>query len=213
MNTYLTQSKLAFIKEARREFKRIYGLDHTSFTRKIYFYFFTYNDRKYVYKPALEFVYSNAETYTTERDPFFCYLNKQISPVDVVEFLESYQGTLLPNLLEFNDSFLVYEYFVGTPVDSITSAEFKYLKTQHESLALTPFYNSMTYNLVRNGSEIKLIDFKHFEPKDSKPFFIYLFNEDNRVNTLYIEKDTNIESIMEHLAIDYPVKDATIIEY
>lgn len=213
MNTYLIESKVRLIKQARDDFKRIYGLDHTSFTRKIYFYFFTYNNKKYVYKPALKFVYSNADTYTTERNPFFCYLNKQTEPVDVVAFLESYRGTLLPNLLESNDSFLVYDYFVGTPVDSITSPEFAYLKSQHESMSLTPFYNSMTYNLVRQDNQIKLVDLKHFEPKDTKPFFLYLYNEDNRVNTLYVETNTDLTPIFEHLGIDYPVLDAIIIEY
>jgi hypothetical protein len=71
----------------------------------------------------------------------------------------------------------------------------------------------MTYNLVRKNDTIKLIDFKHFEPKDNKPFFIYLYNEENRVNTLYIEQGTVLEQIHAHLAIDYPVHDANIIEY
>jgi hypothetical protein len=212
-NTYLTNSKVRFIKEARDDFKRIYGLDHTPFTRKIYFYFFEHNNKKYIHKRALNFVYTNADTYTKEVDPYYCYLTKQTSPPDIYTFLESYQGTLLPKLLESNDSFLVYEYWEGDPVESISAQEFQYLNAQHEQLALTPFYNSMTYNLARNGDQIKLIDFKHFEPKDSKPFFIYLYNEDNRVNTLYVKKGTNMEPIADHLGIDYPVLDANIIEY
>jgi hypothetical protein len=66
---------------------------------------------------------------------------------------------------------------------------------------------------VRADNIIKLIDFKHFEIKDNKPFFIYLYNEENRVNTLYVEQGTVLETIFAHLAIDYPVYDATIIEY
>lgn len=213
MNTYLTQSKVAFIKEARDDFKRIYGLDHTPFTRKIYFYFFEHSGKKYVHKRSLKFIYSNADTYTTEVDPDYCYLTKQTTPVDVITFLESYTGTLLPKLLENNDNFLVYEYWEAEPVDYVTSDEFWYLKNQHEQLQLTPFYNSMTYNLARNDNTIKLIDLKHFEPKDDKPFFLYLYNEQNSVNTLYIEKGTNIETINAHLGIDYPVLDANIIEY
>ena len=213
MNTYLTQSKVAFIKEARDDFKRIYGLDYTPFTRKIYFYFFEHSGRKYVHKRSLNFIYSNAGTYTKEVDPYFCYLVKQTAPVDVISFLENYKGPLLPKLLENNNSFLVYEYWNADPVDHVTPDEFWYLKEQHELLDLTPFYNSMTYNLARNNTQIKLIDLKHFEPKDTKPFFLYLYNEDNRVNTLYVEKSTNIEPINAHLAIDYPIKDAKIIEY
>lgn len=213
MNTYLTQSKVQFIKEARDDFKRIYGLDHTPFTRKIYFYFFEHRNKKYVHKRSLKFIYSNADTYTTEVDPYYCNLTKQTTPVDVITFLERYQGQLLPKLLENNDSFLVYEYWPADPVDSVTSDEFWYLKGQHERLELTPFYNSMTYNLARNDNQIKLIDLKHFEPKDSKPFFLYLYNEENNVNTLYIEKGTDTAPIANHLAIDYPVLDAIIIEY
>lgn len=213
MNTYLTNSKVKFIKQARNDFKRIYGLDFTPFTRKIYFYFFVYDNKKYVHKSSLKFVYSNGETYTKQQDPYFCYLTKQIVPVNVLEFLSNYQGTLLPRLIENNDSFLVYQYFPGQAVETITANEFRYLNDQHNAMSLTPFYNSMAYNLVRNGAEIKLVDFKHFEPKDSKPFFIYLFNEDNRVNTLYIEKGTILWPIIEHLSIDYPIKDAKIIEY
>ena len=213
MNTYLINSKVQFIKEARDDFKRIYGLDHTPFTRKIYFYFFEHNNKKYVHRRALQFIYSNADTYTTEVDPYYCYLTKQKQPVDIFAFLESYQGNLLPKLLESNDSFLVYEYWEGDPVESVTEQEFHYLKLQHKQLELTPFYNTMTYNLARNGNQIKLIDFKHFELKDNKPFFLYLYNEDNRVNTLYIEQGTDIDTIVNHLGIDYPVLDANIIEY
>jgi hypothetical protein len=213
MNTYLTNSKVQFIKEARADFKRIYDTEYTPFTRKIYFYFFEHSGKKYIHKRALKFVYTNADTYTQDRDPNLCYLTKQTTPVDVCAFLESYQGNLLPKLLENNDSFLVYEYCAGDPIDSISDDEFYFLKDQHIQLELTPFYNSMTYNLVRTASGIKLIDFKHFEFKDAKPFFLYLYNKDNRVNTLYVEKGTNIGPIMNHLGIDYPIKDAKIIEY
>ena len=213
MNTYLINSKVQFIKQARDDFKRIYGLDCTPFTRKIYFYFFVQDNKKYIHKRSLQFVYTNADTYTNDIDPTLCHLTKKTTPVDIYPFLESYQGMLLPKLLESNDSFLVYEYCPGDPVESITAEEFQYLKDQHNQLSLTPFYNSMTYNLVRNGGQIKLVDFKHFEPKDNKPFFLYLYNEDNRVNTLYVENGTNIGPINNHLGIDYPIKDAKIIEY
>jgi hypothetical protein len=213
MNTYLINKKVQFIKEARADFNHLYGQDCSPFTRKIYFYFFIQNNKKYIHKRALQFIYTNADTYTNDVDPQICQLTKQITPVDVCEFLGNYTGPLLPTLLECNNSFLVYEYCPGDPVEDITQAEFNYLKTQHEHLSLTPFYNSMTYNLVRNNNQIKLVDFKHFEPKDTKPFFLYLYNRDNGVNTLYIEKGTDTEPINTHLAIDYPVKDAIIIEY
>lgn len=213
MNTYLIQSKVELIKLARDDFKRIYGVDYTPFTRKIYFYFFEYNNKKYVHKESLKFIYSNADTYTKEIDPYFCFLSKQTYPIDIINFLENYQGDLLPKLLEINDNFLVYDYWPAEPVDSIDATEFWYLKDQHNHIRLTPFYNSMAYNLARNGDQIKLIDLKHFEIKDDKPFFIYLYNEDNRVNILYIEKGSELARVFQHLSVDYPISDAIIIEY
>jgi hypothetical protein len=213
MNIYLTKRKVELIKQARQDFLDIYGIEHTPFTRKIYFYFFVHNNLKYIHKPSLDFVYSNAETWTTTRSPVSCGLSKEFETLDLYPFLELYNGELLPTLVDHNDKFMVYKYVEGTPVDSITEQEFYYLRLEHDKMLFTPFYNSMTYNLVRTDSSIKLVDFKHFEPKDSKPFFIYLYNEENRVNTLYVEQGTLLEHIFAHLAIDYPVHDAIIIEY
>lgn len=212
INTYLTKSKVDLIKKAKADFKEIYGLDCSPFSRKIYFYFFIHDHKKYVHKESLRFVYSNADTYTTDINPELCRLTKQIVPVDIVLFLESYTGNLIPQLLESNDEFLVYAYIDGTPVDRITSTEFYKLKHHHHQLTLTPFYNSMTFNLVRADSDIRLVDLKHFEPRDNKPFFIYLYNDEFRLNTLYIEHDADLGSIINHLTTDYPANDATIIE-
>jgi hypothetical protein len=213
MNTYLIKSKIDLIKEARRDFLDLYGIDYTPFTRKIYFYFFVYNELKYIHKSSLNFIYSNADTWTFTQEPDRCGLVKEYDIIDLYPFLESYNGDLLLELVEYNDKFMVYKYVDGTPVDSITEQEFYYLRLEHDKMLFTPFYNSMTYNLVRTDSSIKLVDFKHFEPKDNKPFFIYLYNEENRVNTLYVEQGTLLEHIFAHLAIDYPVHDAIIIEY
>jgi hypothetical protein len=213
MNTYLTQSKVRLIRQAQQDLLAIHGLHHTPFTRKIYFYFFELNGCKYVHKESLKFVYSNADTYTTEVDPHFCHLTQETVPVDVCSFLESYTGDFLPKLLESNQKFLVYEYIDGDPVDFITQQEFYRLKSRHNEMELTPFYNSMTYNLARTENDIKLIDLKHFETKKLLPFFIYLYNEDNSVNSLYIEKNTDVSDIKKHLSVDYPMDSTTIIEY
>jgi hypothetical protein len=214
MNLYLIKSKVDLIKEAQEDFFNLYGKECKPFTRKIYFYFFIQDNKKYIHKKSLRFIYSNAETYTKEVDPYYCNLTKSLDPApDVEPFLSSYDGELLPKLLEDNDKFFVYEYFEGDPVDAITADEFQHLKAQDSEVPFTPFYNSMTYNLARNAETIKLIDFKHFDPRQNLPFFVYLYNEDNRVNTLYIEKNTDTDAIVGHLGIDYPVKDAKIIEY
>jgi hypothetical protein len=213
MNTYLIKSKVELIKEARQDFLDIYGIEHTPFTRKLFFYFFVYNNKKYVHKKSLNFVYSNADTWTTDKEPICCELTKQISPPGVVDFLSSYAGTLLPTLVENNEKFLVFEYLQGQAVDSITSDEFYYIEQQHEKLQLTPFYNSMAYNLIRNQNIIKLTDLKHFEQKQNLPFFLYMYNEQNCVNTLYIKTNTDTNGIVQHLGKDYPVKNCITVEY
>lgn len=213
MNSYLIQSKARLIRQAQQDLLDIYGINYTPFTRKIYFYFFELNGRKYVHKESLKFVYSNAETYTTEVDPHFCYLTKQKDPVNVCSFLESYKGNFLPKLLDDNHAFFVYEYIDGDPVDYIDHNEFYKLKEYHNTLELTPFYNSMTYNLARASDGIKLIDLKHFELKKSLPFFVFLYNKENGVNKIYIESNSDLGSIKDHLSIDYPVEYSSIITY
>lgn len=182
----------------------VYGIDAIPFSRKIYFYFFVIGNKKYIHKESLRFVYSNGETYTNDIDPQFCRLTKEIEPIDVCTFLESYKGDLLPQLLDVNDKFLVYQYEDGSLVTDINNQEFYQLKQHHLSMDLTPFYNSMTYNLLRNGG-IKLIDLKHFEVRDNKPFFVYMYNKNTNINTLYIEQGTDHECVYDHLRKDYPV--------
>lgn len=216
MNSYLIKSKVELIKEAKQNFLDIYGIDHTPFTRKEFFYFFLHEGKKYVHKRSLEFVYSNADTYSYDIEPVSCGLQKEFVPPNVCEFLETYTGNLLPKLDHANDKFLVFEYQYGDLMDSVSKEEFYYVKQEYEYLKLTPFYNSMAYNLLRTDCTeypVKLIDLKHFDDKDSKPFFIYMFNEQNCVNTLYVEENIDLTSILEYLSIDYPINDANIVYY
>jgi hypothetical protein len=213
MNTYLTKSKVDCIRQCQQDFVEIYGRDIHPFTRKIFFYFYVEGGLKYVHKESLRFVYSNAETFTHERDPRTCELTRQYDPIDVISFLEDYSGDLLPQKTESNDKFLVYEYEKGDPITHITEQEFFALKHHHEQIPVTPFYNSMAYNLIRTDKCVKLIDLKHFEMKDDKPFFIYAFNEDINLNALYVEQGTPVDTILTHLNQDYPANMATITTY
>jgi hypothetical protein len=133
--------------------------------------------------------------------------------VNVCKFLETYTGTFLPKLLDNNDKFFVYEYMEGEPINTVTTDEFFTLKLHHEDLQLTPFYNSMTYNLIRTSNGVKLVDLKHFENKKDLPFFVYLYNKDHGINKLYIEEHSVLDKAMQHLAFDYPVNLAEIITY
>jgi len=213
MNIYLTQSKVSLIREAQQDLLDSYGINYIPFTRKIYFYFFILDKKKYVHKKSLRFFYSNAETYTKDIDPWYCKFPKETIPVDICYFLETYSGDFLPKLIEKNDKFLVYEYIEGNNLNSITIDDFYQLKNRHNEMMLTPFYNSMTYNLTKNENGVKLIDLKHFELKNNLPFFVYMYNQNNNINTLYIEENTDINTILKHLSGDYPINYINIINY
>jgi hypothetical protein len=213
MNTYLIKSKVELIKQARDDFKQCYGIDYTPFTRKMFFYFFIYGDKKYVHKQSLEFVYANANTYTTDVFPDKCALEKQLVPLDILPILSAYQGRLLPPLVEETDKFLVYQYTDGIPVDNISKDEYYFIKEQDSLMEVTPFYNSMAYNLARSQDRITLIDFKHFETRSALPFFVYLYNEFHGINTLYVDQSPPLQEILQHLATDYPASASTIVKF
>ncbi len=71
----------------------------------------------------------------------------------------------------------------------------------------------MAYNLIRTSNNIVLIDLKHFENKKRLPFFVYLYNKNHGVNRLYTEEHTNLDEIVQHLALDYPMEFVKIITY
>jgi hypothetical protein len=207
MNLYLIKSKVEKINQAKKDFKFLYGEDINPFTRKAFFYFFVWDSRKYVHKDSLRFVYTNADCYTTDIDPYYCGLTRIAVP-DACKFLETADSSLLPTLVEVNDKFLVYQFYEGDPVVSINREEFHYLRRMHEEMSMTPFYNSMAYNLVRGKQGLKLVDLKHFEIKDHKPFFIYMHNAEQQINNLYLQKDEDMDLILSHLNKDYPADKA-----
>lgn len=213
MNTYIINEKVRLIRKAQADYKKDFGLDYTPFTRKNFFYFFVRDNKKYVHKESLRFVYTNADTFHNDSDPTFCYLQKQVDIPDVVSFLGSAKSPLLPTLLEETSSFLVFDYIPGEPIKSLNEKDYKYIKDEVDKLELTPFYNSMTYNLLKNNNKVYLIDLKHFEKKVDIPFFIYFYNYDFGINTLYTDERSNVSLIKEIIDVDYPFDKANIIYY
>lgn len=212
MNTYIIKEKAQWIRRAQNDLFREFGIKHIPFTRKQFFYFFDIDRKKYIHKEALKFVYSNADTYSYRSDPVYCNLAKEYEIPDIMNFLENAENELLPTLVEVTDNFLVYDYIPGKPVESITEQEYNYLKDKDTFMELTPFYNSMTYNLLRED-KLYLIDLKHFEERKDLPFFIYFYNYDNCINKLYTDKNADIGKIKEHLLVDYPIEGTEIIYY
>lgn len=212
MNGYLTWSKARLIRQAQNDFLNLTGIKITPWTKKIYFYFFIHEGKKWVSKSGLNFVYTNADTWTNDPLPDHCGLQREFKSVDVVDFLNYYSGKLLPPRQQ-NQSFFIFDWIEGEPVNSITIDEFFYLHDQNMSMEFTPFYNSMTYNLVRTRDRIYLVDLKHFDRKIDLPFFVYFYNDAHQINRLYVEIGANLDKIIQHLKIDYPVLDAEIIGY
>ena len=211
MNTYIIKSKVEKIKEAKKDFFNLYGINVTPFTRKQFFYFFIYDNKKFVHKNSLNFVYTNADTFTYDKDPYFCDTTFQKNSIKLYDFLRTCDSELLPKLIEENDKFLVYEYMDGNPVTRINKEQYYFLKSCHDKMSLTPFYNSMAYNIIDTKYGLKLIDFKHFEEKDNKPFFVYFFNEEFNINELHFSE--RLQEIKNHLQKDYPVQDSLKIKY
>ena len=211
MNTYIINSKIKYINQAKKDLFELYGINYTPFTRKIFFYFFIFKGKKYVHKESLRFVNSNAETYTRSSDPYYCNLKKEFEPLNIEPFLEKYTGNLLPKLLENNDKFFVYEYVEGDPVVDINSDEFYNLKSKIDDVEITPFYNSMAFNLIRTPEDIKLVDFKHLEKKTNMPFFVYFYNKEFNINSLHLSKQEDLTEVKKLLSIDYPIEKTKII--
>lgn len=212
MNTYIIKEKARLIRKAQEDFYTDFGLRHTPFTRKTFFYFFELNGAKYVHKESLRFVYTNANTWTNNSDPSMCSLYKEFKVPEVLSFLSNNDSSLLPAILEETENFIVFDYIPGKPVDSISKEEYNYIKGENEKMSLTPFYNSMAYNLLR-ADKLYLIDLKHFEYKKDIPFFIYFYNFDFGINKLYTDVDVDINLINGILDVDYPFAESDIIYY
>lgn len=213
MNTYLIKSKVRLLRQCQKDFLDTYGEQIQPFTRKAFFYFHVKDNIKYVHKESLKFVYSNADTFTTDHDPISCRHEKLYEPVDIIQFLEGYSGELLPHKLSQNEKFIEYSFEEGEAVTNITEEEFFILKQYNQETSLTPFYNSMAYNLIRINTGIKLVDLKHFENKDDKPFFVYMYNRDADLNVLYVEPNTPLVPIVNRLRMDYPVDNIEVVTY
>lgn len=213
LNRFLLVEKSKQILKAKKHYLEDFDKETKMFTNKEFFYFFLDEGKKYIHKDSLRFCLTNADTYNfdinptgeTNTDPQVVKaFEKEIH--DLFEFYTNYKGNFLPNL-QSSKHFFYYDFVEGESITSITDEEFFKLKEFHDSSEFTPFYNSLCYNIVREpNNSLKIIDFKHFERKDEKPFFVYLYNEDHRINVLYMEKTDDLKQALSHLIQDYPVR-------
>lgn len=204
-------SKAKQIREAMADYKQEFDKNVKIFTNKEFFYFFMDDNKKFIHKDSLRFRLTNADTYGYNINPEVCLLEdrknvpsmeKEIK--DIFDFIINTKSPLMPELTQ-TKNFLSYEFIEGEPLKEITLEDFYILKEFHEQHEFTPFYNSMCYNIIRTKSGLKIVDFKHYERKDKKPFFVYMYNQKYNVNTLYLETSTNLYQVLEYLKQDYPI--------
>lgn len=217
MNLYSIKSKANQILKAKKDFIEEFFETVNIFSTKKFFYFFYLNNIKYIHKDSLRMVYTNLDTFNYNEDTLsYCNINSDRTSyiIDYEKCLEILrtEHTLLPSIKE-SKYFMYYNFIEGTPVTSINKNDFYYLKKHSDFNSYTPFYNSMCYNIVRSNDKLYLVDFKHFEKID-KPFFIYMNNNDKKINDLYLEKCTSqydVDIIIEHLNKDYVVSERNIV--
>lgn len=211
INLYLSWFKAKQIRKATEDF----GEPIEGFTRKLFFYFFVKDGYKYIHKDSLRAVYSNADTYSSdEYTPNYCLINNKPNSAnfDIIMDYIINGGSLIPMVKDIG-KFLVHPMEQGEILTEVNESEFFELKNIAKDEPYTPFYNSMCYNLIKTKEGVKLIDFKHFEKNDGKPFFIYMNNYKSKINKLYIEHGENIEDVREHLAMDYKVQQMDVVFY
>jgi hypothetical protein len=203
-NSYRNKCKIKLMREAIEDFKKDFRLKpDTFFTEKDNFYFIKKSNKKYIHKKSLKMIYTNYDTYTYDLEPETCKIQKIFDEKDIFDF----------DLLDFpqTEHFYISPWIDGETVLDITKNDFYYLKNLYKDKTYTPFYNQMLFNLIKNQKGIHIIDYKHFEYKKDLPFFIYFYNKEYKINTLYYEKD--LEKIKEHLKKDYPIQEAKNVRF
>ena len=210
-NLYLSWSKTNNIRIAQNDFRRVYNKNIYPSTDKPFFYFIIYDNKKYVHRQSLEFFYSNGDTYHTDEFNNYCFLTKKFVPLPITNFLITCKSQLLPKLIEVTNDFLIFEYVKGQELVAASRTIFYDLKKYHTELKYTPFYNSVNENIIITDSGYKIIDFKQFQEKDDKPFFLYLDLE-NRTE-LHIEHGEDVQNVLSFIEQEYTIHNISVIQY
>jgi len=210
--TYLLKSKALYIRKAIAHFKEEFNIDIKIFTKKMFYYFTIHNNIKYIHKESFLFYLNNGDTFTYDIIPWKCNIDSlntfDFMYNDIVKLLKS-NNNLIPHIRESNN-FYMYDFVEGEPIIDISVKEFFELRKFFNENTIIPFYNSMCFNIVRTLNGLKIIDLKHFERKDNKPFYIYLNNDKYNINTLYIEETSDLELVLKHLRRDYTITNENI---
>ena len=197
---------------AQHDFEQLYGKHVTPFTRKQYFYFIVDGGKKYVHKHSLRYIYSNRDTFVMDEGLNYCRLAKEFEPIDIIHILETRQLAFMPQLIESNEHFLVYDYVSGTLMQSLTNSDYYECKQIHSQSPLTPFYNSINDNLIKTNDGIKLIDFKQLDPVDrDQPFYVYLRNP--LATELHVDVGVDVSDIVKYIEEEFVAYNLTIVRH
>lgn len=169
-------------------------------TEKEYFWFLTTIDKKYIYKPALKFYYSDGcSERAQDHNEIFNFYRK------MNEF-----GSFFPKLEETEDFFIMNLKTSAKAITSLGREDCLYIKDNYRKSEYTPFcYNSMAFNIVKDTeNRLFLVDIKHINKIPDNKLFVYFYNKEFKLNKFYELEDLtklDMEKIFKELSRDYDV--------
>ncbi|WP_412472021.1 hypothetical protein [Halobacteriovorax sp. RT-1-4] len=212
----MREKKIEFLYAAQKKLKEEFDIDvpvGTGFGKSKSFYFIPVGNRKYVFKPALKYLVTDAPDIDRKLNfTFDDLLNKYRKVMN--------KKTILPTLLEESVSFLVFEYYREEDgwfkMDDLKKSDCETVVTLTRNLwgsdrnVLFPFYNQLYSKVYKHldSGEIKIVDLKYVEIQKRRPIFMYIC--DYNINTIfYFEKNLNpFYDLKDILSREYPVYEA-----
>ncbi|MFG1500131.1 hypothetical protein ABMA70_07955 [Halobacteriovorax sp. XZX-3] len=212
----MREKKIEFLYAAQKKLKEEFDIDvpvGTGFGKSKSFYFIPVGNRKYVFKPALKYLVTDAPDIDRKLNfTFDDLLNKYRKVMN--------KKTILPTLLEESESFLVFEYYREEDgwfkMDDLKKSDCETVVTLTRNLwgsdrnVLFPFYNQLYSKVYKHldSGEIKIVDLKYVEIQKRRPIFMYIC--DYNINTIfYFEKNLNpFYDLKDILSREYPVYEA-----
>lgn len=237
MKEHLRLRKIKYLYEVKDALYSDFKIDinlGTGFSKSEYFHFVSYEGKKYVYKDALKFIYTNGDTYYLH-EPLteeFVQNPDKASREEVDGKIEKMFNffrndinnfRLFPEFIEETEKFFVFKYYDEgwEKLSYLTREDSKYIrkhfvwKYQNSKETITPFYNNMVHKLMRNKEtgEIKMIDLKSLEFHQVPFLAIYMYSV--ITNDLYVLdwRFHSKEKLLKPFMLDYPAETARIIKH
>lgn len=238
MSVYLREEKIKWLHKMRDDLLKDCGVEvpHGSgFSKKSFVHFMVVDDKKYVHKEALKFIYTNGGTYfmNTEMPKYFVVNQNAVEKKRIdgnVERMFNFfreginQCKIYPEFLAETENFFVFKYYSEDEwerLERLTRYDTDFIKKsfdqtfKDEKEVITPFYNQMYNKLFRHKKtgEIVMVDLKGLEVWPKTSLAILMYGE--YVNDLYLLERRFLTRayILKPFAIDYPVQETNIIRH